>query len=116
MAGHRGLAGINREGIMSGEEGADQWMSCRDGGMRMQMNERHRKRDERYELRDHQEHPNWDKWAVCQVPPTNDPAPLIGLRLQPMPCSERSSCPLRQTSAVNRRRNKEFCWRLDGCT
>ncbi len=60
---------MNGEGIMSGEEGADQCMSCRGVCVGMQMNERDSKRDARYELRDHrrdhQEHPNWDEWAVC---------------------------------------------------
>lgn len=87
MAGLCELGGMKGEGLMSGEEGADQWMSSRGVCMGMQMNERDSKREERYELRDHQEHPNWDKWAVCQVH-----RPLIGVPLQPMLYSERSSC------------------------
>jgi len=39
MAGHRELGGMNREGIMSGEEGADQCMSCRGVCVGMQMRE-----------------------------------------------------------------------------
>jgi len=48
-------------------------------GLRGHADERDSKRDARYELRDHrrdhQEHPNWDKWAVCQVrlPTVTDP-------------------------------------------
>ena len=115
MAGHRELGGMNREGIMSGEEGADQCMSCRGVCVGMQINERDSKRDARYELRDHrrdhQEHPNWDEWAVCRqvrLPTVTDD----WLTVAAMPCSERSSCLLRETSAVDHRGDKEFCWRL----
>jgi len=116
MAGHRELGGMKREGIMSGEEGAEQCMSCRGVCVGMQINERDSKRDARYELRDHrrdhQEHPNWDEWAVCPARSAYQRSQTIGLRLQPMPCSERSSCLLRETSAVDHRGDKEFCWRL----
>lgn len=54
------------EGIMSREEGANQWICCRGVCIGMQMKDRDSKREERYELGDHQEHPHWDKWAVCR--------------------------------------------------
>lgn len=46
MAGHCGHGGIKREGIMSREEGANQWMFCGGVCMDMQMNERDRLRQQ----------------------------------------------------------------------
>lgn len=40
MADHSGLGGMNRKGIMSGEEGANQWMSWGGVCMDMQVDER----------------------------------------------------------------------------